>query len=60
MLSLMGEELARRVEYVAALGSDAVDVVANFGEATLLERAGLVLHEFFESIPRQLLVFDVI
>jgi hypothetical protein len=57
---LVGEELTGTVEDVAALGADAVDVVADFGEAAFLERAHFVLHELLEAVAGQLLVFDVV
>lgn len=60
MLALVGEQLSGAVEDVVALGPDAVDVVAHLGEAAVLERAHLVLHELLEAVAGQLLVLDVV
>lgn len=48
------------MEDVAALRSDAVDVIAYFAEAAVLEGADLVLHELLEAVPGELFVFDVV
>lgn len=48
------------MQNVGALRSYAVYVVAYFGKTTVFERAHLVFHEFFESVPGQLLILDVI
>lgn len=45
---------------VRALRSYAVYVVAYFRKTTVFKRAHLVFHEFFESVPGQLLILDVI
>lgn len=60
MFSLVGEELAGAVEDVVALRPDAVDVVADFGEAAVLVGADLVFHELLETVARQLLVLDMV
>lgn len=60
MLAFVREQLARAVQHVAALGPDAVDVVADFGEPAVLEGADLILHELLETVSGQLFVFDVI
>lgn len=37
-----------------------MNVIADTGKSTLLERTGLRLHELLETVARQLLVFDVV
>lgn len=48
------------MQNVRALRSYAVYVVAYFGKTTIFKGAHLVFHEFFESVPGQLLIFDVV
>jgi len=60
VLALVGVELAAGVEDVSASFADAVDVIANAREAAAVELASLVLHELFEAVARQLLIFDVV
>ena len=60
VLALVRVELSARVQHVRASGPDAVDVVTHFGEAARVEIALFVLHEFLETVARQLLVFDVV
>lgn len=60
MLALVREQLAGAVQYVVALRPNAVDVIADFREATVLVRTDFVLHEFLEAVARQLLVLDVV
>lgn len=60
VLALVREQLSGTVQHVVALRSDAVDVVADLREATVLVWTRLVLHELFEAVPRQLLVLYVV
>ncbi len=60
MLALVGVELSAGVEDVGASFADAVDVIADTREAAAVQLAGLVLHELFEAVAGQLLVFDVV
>lgn len=57
---LVREELAGGVQDVATVGPYAVDVVADPGEAALVEGAGLRFHKLLETVARQLLVLDVV
>lgn len=50
VFSLMAEELAARVEYVVAVVSDAVDVIADLGESAVVEVARVGFEELFESV----------
>lgn len=45
---------------VAAVGSYAVDVIADTGETALLECTRFRLHELLEAVAGELLVFDVV
>lgn len=47
------------MQHVVALRSDAVDVVAHFGETAVFVGAGFVFHEFLEAVSGQLFVFYV-
>jgi hypothetical protein len=60
VLALVGVELSAGVEDVGASVADAVDVIADAREAAAVQLAGLVLHELFEAVAGQLLVFDVV
>lgn len=54
------KELTGRMQNVAAVRSYAMNVIANPGESTLIEGAGLRFHELLETVTRQLFVLDVI
>lgn len=50
MLPFVSEDLAARMQYVVAMGSDAMDVVAGFAEPAVAVWAGLIFHVFLKSV----------
>lgn len=52
VFSLVGEQLARAVQDVVAIGPDTVDVVAHFGKSAVFVGAGFVFHEFLKAVAR--------
>lgn len=60
MLSLVTQQLSTRVQYIVAVLSYAMDVVAGLRKATAGEATGVGLHELLEAILQQLFVLDVV
>lgn len=60
MLPLMSEDLTARVQYVVAMRSDAVDVVAGSGEPTIAVWTRFVLHVLLEAVFGEGFVFYVV
>lgn len=50
MLSLVTQQLSTRVQYIVAVLSYAMDVVAGLRKATAGEATGVGLHELLEAI----------
>lgn len=60
MFPLMAEELPTAMQHVAAVCSNAVDVVTDPRKSTVVIAAGFIFHKLFEPVTGELLVFDVV
>ena len=60
MFFLVGIELTARVQNISAIFANAMNVIADARETTVVELTGFILHELLETITRELFIFDVV